>query len=159
MKDSGINLDAIDHDMAGVIWASGIGGLQTLTEELRGYFGGDGTPRFSPFFIPRMIADIAAGHISMKFDFRGPNFSTVSACASSTNSIISALDIIRTGKANIIISGGSEASVNEIGMGGFNALQAISTNNDEYKTFSRPLMQPAVALYGRRVWLPLPLRV
>ena len=138
MKDSGINLDAIDHDMAGVIWASGIGGLQTLTEELRGYFGGDGTPRFSPFFIPRMIADIAAGHISMKFDFRGPNFSTVSACASSTNSIISALDIIRTGKANIIISGGSEASVNEIGMGGFNALQAISTNNDEYKTASRP---------------------
>lgn len=138
MKDSGINLEAIDLDMAGVVWASGIGGLQTLTEELRGYFGGDGTPRFSPFFIPRMIADIAAGHISMKYGFRGPNFSTVSACASATNGIISALDVIRTGKANIVISGGSEASVNEIGLGGFNALQALSTRNDEYKTASRP---------------------
>ncbi len=138
MKDSGINLEAIDLDMAGVIWASGIGGLQTLTEELRGYFGGDGTPRFSPFFIPRMIADIAAGHISMKYGFRGPNFSTVSACASATNGIICALDVIRTGKANIVITGGSEASVNEIGVGGFNALQALSTKNDEYKTASRP---------------------
>ncbi|HPD94266.1 MAG: beta-ketoacyl-ACP synthase II [Bacteroidales bacterium] len=138
MKDSGINLESIDLDMAGVIWASGIGGLQTLTEELRGYFAGDSNPRFSPFFIPRMIADIAAGHISIKYGFRGPNFSTVSACASSTNGIICALDVIRTGKANIIISGGSEASVNEIGVGGFNALQAISTNNDEYKTASRP---------------------
>lgn len=138
MKDSGINPEAIDLDMAGVIWASGIGGLQTLTEEMRGYFGGDGTPRFSPFFIPRMIADIAAGHISMKYGFRGPNFSTVSACASSTNGIICALDIIRTGKANIVITGGSEASVNEVGVAGFNALQAISTRNDEYKTASRP---------------------
>ncbi|QKG81099.1 beta-ketoacyl-ACP synthase II [Tenuifilum thalassicum] len=138
MKDSGLNLEAIDHDMAGVIWASGIGGLQTLTEELRSYFGGDGTPRFSPFFIPRMISDIAAGHISMKYDFRGPNFSTVSACASATNGIICALDVIRTGKANIVITGGSEASVNEIGLGGFNALQALSTRNDEYKTASRP---------------------
>lgn len=138
MKDSGINPEAIDLDMAGVIWASGIGGLQTLTEEMRGYFGGDGTPRFSPFFIPRMIADIAAGHISMKYGFRGPNFSTVSACASATNGIICALDIIRTGKANIVITGGSEASVNEVGVAGFNALQAISTRNDEYKTASRP---------------------
>ncbi|HPP91234.1 beta-ketoacyl-ACP synthase II [Tenuifilum sp.] len=138
MKDSGINPEAIDLDMAGVIWASGIGGLQTLTEEMRGYFGGDGTPRFSPFFIPRMIADIAAGHISMKYGFRGPNFSTVSACASSTNGIICALDVIRTGKANVVITGGSEASVNEIGVAGFNALQALSTNNEEYKTASRP---------------------
>ncbi len=138
MKDSGINLEATDLDMAGVVWASGIGGLQTLTEEMRGYFGGDGTPRFSPFFIPRMIADIAAGHISMKYGFRGPNFSTVSACASSTNGIICALDVIRTGKANVVITGGSEASVNEIGVAGFNALQALSTNNEEYKTASRP---------------------
>lgn len=138
MKDSGINPEAIDLDMAGVIWASGIGGLQTLTEEMRGYFGGDGTPRFSPFFIPRMIADIAAGYISMKYGFRGPNFSTVSACASATNGIICALDVIRTGKANIIISGGSEASVNEVGVAGFNALQALSTNNEEYKSASRP---------------------
>lgn len=138
MQDSGLNLEAIDLDMAGVVWASGIGGLQTLTEELRGYFAGDGTPRFSPFFIPRMISDIAAGHISMKYGFRGPNFSTVSACASASNGIICAMDIIRTGKANVIISGGSEASVNEIGVGGFNALQALSTNNDEYKSASRP---------------------
>lgn len=138
MKDSGINLEAIDLDMSGVIWASGIGGLQTLTEEMRGYFGGDETPRFSPFFIPRMIADIAAGHISMKYGFRGPNFSTVSACASSTNGIICALDVIRTGKANVVITGGSEASVNEVGVAGFNALQALSTRNEEYKTASRP---------------------
>jgi len=124
--------------MAGVVWASGIGGMQTFTEELRGYFAGDGTPRFSPYFIPRMISDIAAGYISIKYGFRGPNFSTVSACASSTNGIISALDIIRTGKANVIIAGGSEASVNEVGVGGFNSMQAMSTNNDEYKTASRP---------------------
>lgn len=138
MKDSGINVEAIDLDAAGVIWASGIGGLQTMTEELRGYFAGDGTPRFSPFFIPRMISDIAAGHISMKYGFRGPNFSTVSACASATNGLICAMDIIRTGKASIIISGGSEASVNEVGVAGFNALQALSTNNDEFKSASRP---------------------
>ncbi|MGD9977346.1 MAG: beta-ketoacyl-ACP synthase II [Bacteroidales bacterium] len=138
IKDSGLNPETIDLDMAGVVWASGIGGLQTLTEELRSYFGGDGTPRFSPFFIPRMIADIAAGQISIKYGFRGPNFSTVSACASATNGIICAMDIIRTGKSNIIVSGGSEASANEIGMGGFNAMQAISTNNEEYKSASRP---------------------
>ncbi len=137
MKDSGLNTEAIDLDMAGVVWASGIGGMQTFTEELRG-FAGDGTPRFSPYFIPRMISDIAAGYISIKYGFRGPNFSTVSACASSTNGIISALDIIRTGKANVIIAGGSEASVNEVGVGGFNSMQAMSTNNDEYKTASRP---------------------
>lgn len=138
MKDSGINVETIDLDAAGVIWASGIGGLQTMTEELRGYFAGDGTPRFSPFFIPRMISDIAAGHISMKYGFRGPNFSTVSACASATNGLICAMDIIRTGKASIIIGGGSEASVNEVGLAGFNALQALSTNNEEFKSASRP---------------------
>lgn len=138
MKDAAFNLESIDLDAAGVIWASGIGGLQTMTEELRGYFAGDGTPRFSPFFIPRMISDIAAGHISMKYGFRGPNFSTVSACASATNGLICAMDIIRTGKASIIISGGSEASVNEVGVAGFNALQALSTNNDEFKSASRP---------------------
>ncbi len=138
MKDSGINLDTIDHDRAGVVWASGIGGLQTITEELKGYFAGDGTPRFSPFFIPKMISDIAAGHISMKYGFRGPNFSTVSACASSTNALIDAYNLIRLGKADVIISGGSEASVNDIGVGGFNSMQALSTNNDEYKSASRP---------------------
>ncbi len=138
IKDSGINLDAIDKDRAGVVWASGIGGLQTITEELKGYFAGDGTPRFSPFFIPKMISDIAAGHISMKYGFRGPNFSTVSACASSTNALIDAYNLIRLGKADVFISGGSEASVNDIGVGGFNAMQALSTNNDEFKSASRP---------------------
>jgi 3-oxoacyl-[acyl-carrier-protein] synthase II len=138
VKDSGIDLQKIDLDKAGVIWASGIGGLQTMTEELKGYFAGDGTPRFSPFFIPKMIADIAAGHISMKYGFRGPNFSTVSACASSTNALIDAYNLIRLGKANIFISGGSEASVNDVGLGGFSSMQAISSRNDEYKTASRP---------------------
>ena len=138
VKDSGINLQSIDLDRAGVIWASGIGGLQTMTEELKGYFAGDGTPRFSPFFIPKMIADIASGHISMKYSFRGPNYSTVSACASSTHALIDAFNLIRLGKANIIIAGGSEASVNEVGLGGFGSMQAISSNNAEYKTASRP---------------------
>lgn len=136
--DSGLDLEKIDHDMAGVIWASGIGGIQTFMEEMRGYFAGDGTPRFSPFFIPKMIADIASGHISIRYGFRGPNYSTVSACASSTHALVDALWLIRMGKANIIITGGSEASVNEAGMGGFNAMQAISTNNEQYKTASRP---------------------
>lgn len=138
MKDSGLDLQKVDPDRAGVIWASGIGGLQTMAEELKGYFAGDGTPRFSPFFIPKMIADIAAGHISMKYGFRGPNYSTVSACASSTNALIDAYNLIRLGKADIFISGGSEASVSEIGVGGFNSMQALSTNNDEYKSASRP---------------------
>lgn len=138
MKDSGIDVQSVDPDRCGVVWASGIGGLQTITEELKGYFAGDGTPRFSPFFIPKMISDIAAGHISMKYGFRGPNFSTVSACASSTNALIDAYNLIRLGKADVIISGGSEASVNDIGVGGFNSMQALSTNNDEYKSASRP---------------------
>ncbi len=138
VKDSGLDLQAIDLDRAGVVWASGIGGLQTITEELKGYFAGDGTPRFSPFFIPKMIADIAAGHISIKYGFRGPNFSTVSACASSTNALIDAFNLIRLDKADVFITGGSEASATEIGIGGFNSMQALSTNNGEYKTASRP---------------------
>ncbi len=136
--DSGLDLEKIDHDSAGVVWASGIGGIQSFMEELRGYFAGDGTPRFSPFFIPRMIADIASGHISIRYGFRGPNYSTVSACASSTHAIIDSLFLIRMGKAKIIITGGSEASVNEAGVGGFNSMQAISTNNENFKTASRP---------------------
>jgi 3-oxoacyl-[acyl-carrier-protein] synthase II len=105
---------------------------------MRSYFAGDGTPRFSPFFIPRMIADIAAGHISMRYSFRGPNYATLSACASSNHALIDAMNLIRLGKASIFITGGSEASINEAGMGGFNSMQAISTNNEEYKTASRP---------------------
>jgi len=138
IQDSKLDLNAIDHDKAGVIWGSGIGGIQTFLEEVKSYATGDGTPRFSPFFIPKMISDIASGHISMKYHFRGPNFTTVSACASSTNALIDALTYIRLGKANIFITGGSEASINEAGMGGFSSMQAISSKNDEYKTASRP---------------------
>jgi 3-oxoacyl-[acyl-carrier-protein] synthase II len=136
--DSGLNLESIDKDRVGVIWASGIGGLETFFLAIKSYVLGDGTPRFSPFFIPKMIGDIAAGVISIKYGFRGPNFGTVSACASSTNSIIDAVNYIRWGKADIIITGGSEACVNEPGIGGFNALQALSTRNDEFSTASRP---------------------
>ncbi len=138
IKDSGLDLEKADKDRIGVIWASGIGGLETFFLAIKSYVEGDGTPRFSPFFIPKMISDIAAGSISIKYGFRGPNFSTVSACASSTNSIIDAINYIRLGKADIFITGGSEAAVNEPGIGGFNALQALSTNNDEFKTASRP---------------------
>ena len=136
--DSGLDLEKIDHDYVGVIWASGVGGIQTFMEEMRSYFAGDGTPRFSPFFIPRMIADIAAGYISIRYGFKGPNYATVSACASSNHALIDAFNLIRLGKANIIVAGGSEAAINEAGMGGFNSMQAISKNNDEYKTASRP---------------------
>ena len=136
--DSGLNLDKVDKDRVGVIWASGIGGLDTFFVAIKSYILGDGTPRFSPFFIPKMIGDIAAGAISIKYGFRGPNFATVSACASSTNSIIDAINYIRWGKADMFISGGSEACVNEPGIGGFNALQALSTNNDEFQSASRP---------------------
>jgi 3-oxoacyl-[acyl-carrier-protein] synthase II len=139
--DSGLNLDTIDKDRVGVIWASGIGGIETFFLAIKAYVLGDGTPRFSPFFIPKMIGDIAAGSISIKYGFRGPNFGTVSACASSTNSIIDAVNYIKLGKADIIITGGSEASINEPGIGGFNALQALSTNNEEYKSASRPFDQ------------------
>jgi 3-oxoacyl-[acyl-carrier-protein] synthase II len=138
IKDSGLDLEKIDKDRTGVIWASGIGGLETFFIAIKQHVLGDGTPRFSPFFIPKMIADIAAGTISIKFGFRGPNFSTVSACASSTNSIIDAFNYIRWGKADIFVTGGSEAAINEPGIGGFNALQALSTNNAEYKAASRP---------------------
>ncbi len=138
IQDSKLDLEAINHDKAGVIWGSGIGGLNTFLEEIRSYANGDGTPRFSPFFIPKMISDIAAGHISMKYNFRGPNFTTVSACASSTNAMIDALNYIRLGKADVFITGGSEASINEAGMGGFGSMQAISTRNEEFETASRP---------------------
>ncbi len=136
--DSGLNLEKVNKDRVGVIWASGIGGIETFYLAIKDYVLGDGTPRFSPFFIPKMIGDIAAGHISIKYGFMGPNFGTVSACASSTNSIIDAVNYIRWGKADIFVTGGSEASINEPGIGGFNALQALSTNNDEFKTASRP---------------------
>jgi 3-oxoacyl-[acyl-carrier-protein] synthase II len=138
ITDSGLNLETVDKDRVGVIWASGIGGLDTFYESIRQYVQGDGTPRFSPFFIPKMISDIAAGQISIKYGFRGPNFSTVSACASSSNAIIDAINYIRLGKADLFISGGSEAAINEPGIGGFNSMQALSTNNEEYKTASRP---------------------
>ena len=138
IKDSKLDLNSIDLDNAGVIWASGIGGIETFLEEVKSYVRGDCIPRYSPFFIPKMIADIAAGYLSMKYKFRGPNFATVSACASSTHALIEAFNYIRFGKTNIFISGGSEAAINEAGIGGFNAMQAISTNNKEYKTASRP---------------------
>ncbi len=138
MLDAGLDAEKLNLDLSGVIWASGIGGIHTFMEEARGYFAGDGTPRFSPFFIPKMIADIASGHISIRYGFRGPNYSTVSACASSTHALIDALNLIRLGKATVMITGGSEAAVNEIGVGGFSAMQAISTNNEEFKTASRP---------------------
>lgn len=137
VQDAGIT-EALDHDRIGVIWGSGIGGLKTFLDECSDFAKGDGTPRFNPFFIPKMIADIASGHISIKYGFRGPNFTTVSACASSTNALIDAFNYIRLGKANIIVAGGSEAAVNEAGVGGFNALKALSTNNDDYSRASRP---------------------
>ena len=136
--DAGLeNLDH-DKDRAGVIWASGIGGIDTFTKEILNYFERDRNPRFSPFFIPKMISDIAAGHLSMKYGFRGPNYATVSACASSTNAIIDAYNLIRLDMADLFITGGSEAAITEAGIGGFNSMQAISTNNDNYKTASRP---------------------
>jgi 3-oxoacyl-[acyl-carrier-protein] synthase II len=138
IKDSGIDLTKINVDKAGVIWGSGIGGLETFFNECAEFVKGDGTPRFNPFFIPKMIADIAAGHISIKYGLRGPNFTTVSACASSTNAIIDAFNYIRLGKANIFVTGGSEAAVNEAGIGGFNAMHALSTRNDNPETASRP---------------------
>jgi len=138
MVDSKIDIEKIDLDRVGVIWGSGIGGLKTFQDEAQNFFAGDGTPRFNPFFIPKMIADIAPGHISIKYGFRGPNYTTVSACASSTNAMLDAFNLIRLGKANIIVTGGSEATVNEMGVGGFNALKALSTRNDSPETASRP---------------------
>ncbi|MDH4471608.1 MAG: beta-ketoacyl-ACP synthase II [Fluviicola sp.] len=133
LLESNPNLDRI-----GVIWGSGIGGLKTFQDEAQNFFAGDGTPKFNPFFIPKMIADIAAGHISIKYGLRGPNYVTVSACASSTNAIIDAFNLIRLGKADAFVTGGSEAAVNEMGMGGFNGLKALSTRNDSPETASRP---------------------
>jgi 3-oxoacyl-[acyl-carrier-protein] synthase II len=137
-EDSGLGAEGIDRNEIGVIWGSGIGGLDTFQTETFAFAKGDGTPRFNPFFIPKMIADICSGHISIRFGLRGPNFTTVSACASSTNALIDAFNYIRLGKANAIISGGSEAAINESGIGGFNACQAMSTRNDEPSKASRP---------------------
>ena len=139
MADANFDLEKLDLDRAGVIWGSGIGGLQTFQDEVTNFNEGNGTPKFNPFFIPKMIADIAGGHISMKYGFRGPNFTTVSACASSTNAIIDAFNYIRLGHADVIITGGSEAAVTIAGMGGFNAMHALSTRNDDPKTASRPM--------------------
>ncbi|MDD3721874.1 MAG: beta-ketoacyl-ACP synthase II [Lutibacter sp.] len=136
--DSKLNLEKVDKDRVGVIWGAGIGGLETFQNEVLSYAEGDGTPRFNPFFIPKMIADIAPGQISIRYGFRGPNFATVSACASSSNAIIDALNYIRLGHADVMVSGGSEATITIAGIGGFNALQALSTRNDDPSTASRP---------------------
>ncbi len=138
VKDAGITATNCNPDRVGVIFASGIGGLITFQEEVTNYATGDGTPRFNPFFIPKMILDIAAGQISIRHGFRGPNFAVVSACASSTNAIIDAFDNIRLGKADVIVTGGSEAVISAAGVGGFNAMKALSERNDDPKTASRP---------------------
>ena len=138
VKDAGISSENVNPDRVGVIFASGIGGITTFQDDVMEFARGDGTPRFNPFFIPKMILDIAAGQISMRYGFRGPNFAVVSACASSTNAIIDAYDNIRLGKADIILTGGSEAVICEAGVGGFNAMKALSERNDDPKTASRP---------------------
>jgi 3-oxoacyl-[acyl-carrier-protein] synthase II len=138
VKDAGISKENVDQDRVGVIFASGIGGITTFQDDVMEFARGDGTPRFNPYFIPKMILDIGAGQISMRYGFRGPNFAVVSACASSTNAIIDAYDTIRLGKADIILSGGSEAVICEAGVGGFNAMKALSERNDDPKTASRP---------------------
>jgi 3-oxoacyl-[acyl-carrier-protein] synthase II len=138
IADSGMDLDKLDRTRIGVIWGSGIGGSDTFLKEVSDFATGSGVPRFNPFFIPKMIADIASGQISIKNGLQGPNFTTVSACASSSNAIIDAFNYIRLGKANAFVTGGSEAAINEVGLGGFNAMKAISQNNEEYKTASRP---------------------
>ena len=138
MKDAGLNKDNVNPDRAGVVFASGIGGLITFQNEVIDFAKGDGTPRFNPFFIPKMILDIAAGQISMRHILRGPNFAVVSACASSTNALIEAYNLLRLGKADIILAGGSEAVISAAGVGGFNAMKAMSERNDDPKTASRP---------------------
>lgn len=138
VKDCGANFDTLDKDRIGVIWASGIGGIHSFQQEVKDFFRGDGSFRFSPFFIPKMIADICAGHISMKYDLRGPNFATVSACASSANAIADAALYIKVGKADMMVCGGSEASIVESSLGGFSSMTALSTRNDDPKTASRP---------------------
>ncbi|MCD2258405.1 beta-ketoacyl-ACP synthase II [Psychroserpens luteolus] len=138
IADSKLDLDAVNKLRVGVIWGAGIGGLETFQEEVLNYAAGDGTPRFNPFFIPKMIADIAPGNISIKYGFMGPNYTTVSACASSANSMIDALNNIRLGHCDVVITGGSEAAVTIAGMGGFNAMHAMSTRNDNPESASRP---------------------
>jgi 3-oxoacyl-[acyl-carrier-protein] synthase II len=138
VKNAKLNLETINKERVGVIWGSGIGGIKTFSHEVTEYVKGDETPRFNPFFIPKMIADIAAGIISIKYGFQGPNFATVSACASSSHAIIDAYNYIRLGKANVFVCGGSEASIHPAGVGGFNALKALSTNNDNPRLASRP---------------------
>lgn len=138
VKDSGLDLEKEDLSRIGVIWGSGIGGLLTFHQEVMGFANGGGNPRFNPFFIPKMIADMASGHISIKYGFRGPNFTTVAACASSAVALVDAFNYIRLGKSDVIVTGGSEAPIAEPGVGGFNSLQAISTRNDDPKTASRP---------------------
>ena len=136
--DSGLDLAKVDLDRCGVIWGSGIGGLKTFQDEVAYFASGDGTPKFNPFFIPKMIVDICSGHISIKYGFRGPNFATVSACASATNALIDSFNYIRLGMADLVISGGSEAAVVEAGVGGFNSMKALSERNDSPETASRP---------------------
>lgn len=138
IADSGIDLNVVDKFRVGVVWGAGIGGLETFQNEVIGYAEGDGTPRFNPFFIPKMIADIAPGNISIKHGFMGPNYTTVSACASSANAMIDALNYIRLGHCDVIVTGGSEAAVTIAGMGGFNAMHALSTRNESPETASRP---------------------
>lgn len=138
VKDAGISKETVNTDRVGVIFSSGIGGIVTFQQEVLEFGKGDGTPRFNPFFIPKMILDIAAGQISMRHGFRGPNFAVVSACASSTNGLMEAFNLIRLGKANIILAGGSESVISEAGVGGFNAMKALSERNDDPKTASRP---------------------
>ncbi|MFC6875562.1 beta-ketoacyl-ACP synthase II [Flavobacterium myungsuense] len=139
VNDAKFDFEKLDKDRVGVIWGSGIGGLETFQQEVTDFVNGNGVPKFNPFFIPKMIADIAGGHISIKYGFRGPNFTTVSACASSTNAMIDAFNYIRLGHADVIVTGGSEAAVTIAGMGGFNAMHALSTRNDDPKTASRPM--------------------
>lgn len=138
IRDAGFNLEKIDQDRIGVIMSSGIGGIVTLEEEILGFAKGDGTPRFNPFFVPKMISDIASGQISIKYGFRGPNYGVVAACATATIALINAFDHIRLGRADVMIAGGAEASITPASVGGFNSLHALSTRNDDPKTASRP---------------------
>lgn len=138
VKDAGLEESKVNTERIGVIHSSGIGGLTSLCDELKSFYSGDGTPRFNPFFVPKMIIDIAAGHIAMRYNFRGPNFAVVSACASSTNAILEGFNYIRMGKADVILAGGSESVINEAGIGGFNAMKALSERNDSPATASRP---------------------
>lgn len=138
MKNAGLDYESMDGDRAGVIWGAGIGGLKTLEENIEGFITGNGTPRYNPFMIPKMIPDIVAGQISIKYGFRGPNYATVSACASSSHSIAAAVDQIRLGRVDVMVTGGSEAVVTKAAIGGFNAMKALSTRNDDFATASRP---------------------